>query len=34
MGVVGQMGILAGFVAKDEKLRNSLADYQKMVNAA
>jgi MoxR-like ATPase len=34
MRAVGQMGALAGFVAKDEKLRSFLADYQKMVNAA
>ena len=33
MRAVGQMGALAGFVAKDEKLRDFLADYQKMVNA-
>ncbi len=30
----GQMGALALFVAKDEKLRAFLADYQTMVNAA
>jgi len=34
MRAVGQMGALAIFVAKDEKLRGFLADYQKMVNAA